>query len=180
MPGEQELLRLCLLNQAQAQYILYDRYVTAMFNVALRVLGSVPEAEDVVQESFVKVFQHLSHFRGDSTLGAWIRRIVLTTALTRLRILKRLQFEPLEAKYATAMEDTGEETPAWDAQTLHRAIQALPEGCRVVFVLFALEEMSHKEIAQNLGVSESTSKTQYMRAKKLLREHLVKHTLKLV
>ncbi|MCC6283159.1 MAG: sigma-70 family RNA polymerase sigma factor [Saprospiraceae bacterium] len=143
-----------------------------MYNTALRIVVHTSEAEDVLQESFTKVFQRLHSFRRESTLGAWIKRIVVNTALNHLRQKKKLQFVPLEA-WAEQAPDIGEDPETWDASMLHDAIKKLPDGCRVVFTLFLVENMGHKDIAQDLGISESTSKTQYMRAKKLLREHLL-------
>lgn len=170
---EQNLLQRCLKGESKAQFVLYNRYVTAMYNTAIRLLPHTPEAEDVLQESFTKVFQQLHTFRSDSSLGAWIKRIVVNTALNCLREKRKLHFVTLEN--GTDREDEPcEETDQWDARTLHEAVKKLPDGCRVVFTLFAIEEMGHKAIASALGISESTSKTQYMRARKLLKDHLLK------
>lgn len=166
---EKDLVQRCLKGDMRAQYDLYNRYVTAMYNVAIRIVVHQAEAEDVLQDSFTKVFQQLHTFRSEATIGAWIKRIVVTTALTHLRNKKRLQLVEIQA--FPELEEENEETP-WDAKTLHEAIKKLPEGSRVVFTLFAIEEMSHKDIAKALGISESTSKTQYMRAKQLLKQHL--------
>lgn len=172
---EQELLKRCLNGESQAQYVLYNRYVTAMYNTAIRMVVQVPEAEDVLQEGFTKVFQQLHTFRNESTIGAWIKRIVVNTALQYLRRKQQLQFVEMET-WPDVAEETYQEMPVPDASMLHEAVKQLPDGCRVVFTLFAIENMPHKAIAQDLGISESTSKTQYMRAKKLLRAHLLKMT----
>ena len=169
---EFELIQRCLRGDASAQFGLYDRYVSAMYNTALRIVVQASEAEDVLQESFTKVFQRLHSFRRESTLGAWIKRIVVNTALNHLRDQKKFQFVPLEP-WVEQTPDTGEIPETWDAALLQEAIKRLPDGCRVVFTLFLVENMSHKDIALDLGISESTSKTQYMRAKKLLREQLL-------
>lgn len=169
--SEKQLLTRCLAGNSLAQHELYERYIDAMYHTALRMMANTAEAEDVVQEGFTKVFQQLHTFRSESTIGAWIKRIVVTTALTHLRNKKK--FQVVELNVATDIEDEApEEEPMWDAKTIHQAIQELPEGCRVVFNLFLIEGMQHKEIAEVLGISESTSKTQYMRAKLLLRERL--------
>ncbi len=170
---EHDLLQRCLKGESQAQFVLYNRYVTAMYNTAIRLLPQSPEAEDALQESFTKVFQQLHTFRSESSLGAWIKRIVVNTALNYLREKRKLHFVTLEN--GTDREDEPcEEAEHWDARTLHEAIKKLPDGCRVVFTLFAIEEMGHKAIGSALGISESTSKTQYMRARKLLKDHLLK------
>ncbi len=170
--NEQDLLQRCRHGDSQAQYRLYNLYVTAMYNTAIRMLAHAPEAEDVLQVSFTKVFQQLHTFRNESSLGAWIKRIVVNTALEYLRTRRKLTFLALENGQDIADEPT-EEVYDWDAAMLHHAIKKLPDGCRVVFTLYALENLPHKSIAQTLNISESTSKTQYMRAKKLLKEHLM-------
>lgn len=169
--SEKQLLTQCLAGNPRAQYELYERYIDAMYHTAQRMVANTAEAEDVVQEGFTKVFQQLHTFRGDSTIGAWIKRIIVTTALTHLRSKKKFQVVELNV-VADVEEEIPEEEPLWDAKTIHNTIQELPEGCRVVFNLFLIEGMQHKEIAEVLGISESTSKTQYMRAKQLLRERL--------
>ena len=171
-PTEQELLQRCLKGDAQAQYRLYEQYVTAMYNTAIRIVVLPADAEDVLQESFTKVFAQLHRFRNESTIGAWIKRIVLNTALHHLRARKRLQFAELDAGQDVA-DDGPNSDSAWDAATLHEAVKQLPNGCRVVFSLYVIEDMGHKDIAAALGISESTAKTQYMWAKKLLKAHLL-------
>lgn len=170
---EHELLQRCLLGESQAQYVLYNRYVTAMYNTAVRMVPQSAEAEDVLQEGFTKVFQQLHTFRSESTVGAWIKRIVVNTALQHLRKRQQLQFVALDT-WTDPPDEPPDEADTWDAPMLHEAIKKLPDGCRVVFTLFAVENMGHKAIAEELGISESTSKTQYMRAKKLLKAQLVR------
>ncbi|MFN7118689.1 MAG: RNA polymerase sigma factor [Saprospiraceae bacterium] len=169
---EQELIKKCLKGDMRAQYELYNRYVTAMYNVALRIVSHQTEAEDVLQDSFTKVFQQLHTFRSEATIGAWIKRIVVTTALTHLRGKKKLQIIEMQQLPELEDDEQHEADMIWDAKTLHESIKKLPEGSRVVFTLFAVEGMSHKEIAKALNISESTSKTQYMRAKQLLKQQL--------
>ena len=169
---EHELLQRCLRGESQAQYVLYNRYIAAMYNTAIRIVPKVSDAEDVLQEGFTKVFGQLHTFRNESTIGAWIKRIVVNTALQHLRVKQKLQFVEVDVLPDVA-DEACDEADTWDAPLLHEAIKKLPDGCRVVFTLFAVENMGHKAIAQDLGISESTSKTQYMRAKKLLKAHLL-------
>lgn len=143
-----------------------------MYNTAIRIVPQTAEAEDVLQESFTKVFQQLHLFRSESSIGAWIKRIVVHTALQRLRTKQKLTFVTLEAQ-SDWEDEPCEVAYNWDAGQLHEAIKKLPDGCRVVFTLFAVEDMGHKAIAETLGISESTSKSQYWRAKKLLKTHLL-------
>lgn len=173
---EKALVARCLAGDAQAQYQLYNRYVTAMYNAAVRIVGHSAEAEDVLQEAFTKVFQQLHTFRQEASIGAWIKQIVVNTALNHLRSRKKLTFVELE-KGIEPVEDTSDLPPQVNAAVIHEAIKKLPGGSRVVFTLFAVENMSHKAIAEELGITESTSKTQYHRAKLLLRDHLTNSNL---
>jgi RNA polymerase sigma-70 factor (ECF subfamily) len=142
-----------------------------MYNTVVRMAPSDTDAEDIVQEAFIKVFQNLSQFKGDSTLGAWIKRIVINTALNFLRRHKRINYlnTEIEDTLAQPLEADVQET---DIHRIHQAIKTLPEGCRLVFNLYLLEGYQHKEIAQILGISESTSKSQYQRARRLLQRQL--------
>lgn len=169
---DKNLLRQCINGSQQAQFELYGRYATAMYHVAYRIVAHREGAEDVLQDSFLKVFHQLHTLRNEITLSAWIKRIVVTTALNYLRSQKKMQFVDFQPTDEHLELPDGEEEAPWDARALHDAIQMLPDGCRVVFSLYAVEETPHKDIAQMLGITESTSKTQYMRAKKLLRKHL--------
>jgi RNA polymerase sigma-70 factor (ECF subfamily) len=168
---EKTLVRRCLLGDAPAQRQLFQRYVGAMFHTILRLTANREDAEDLTQETFVKVFERLDSFRGDSTLGAWIKRIAVNHALNFLRQSKRLYFVALEFHTALPDEpDIDEESWACDIRQVHEAIKALPDGCRMVFSLHLLEGYRHQDVAEMLGITESTSKTQYMRAKRLIRE----------
>lgn len=157
----------------QAHYTIYKRYVGAMFHTAIRMLGNKEDAEDVTQEIFIKVFQRLDSFRGESTLGAWIKRVAINTSLNFIRNKKKLFFEEINEKTTVADESEIDEQ-AWefDIRRIHEAIKDLPGGCRLVFNLYMLEGYQHKEVAQLLDISESTSKTQYKRAKRLLKKML--------
>ncbi len=171
---EKNLIRQCLKGNPQAQLTLYNRYVQAMYNVVIRMHPHPMDAEDILQDAFVKVFRNLSSFQGEATLGAWIKKIVINTCLNFLRKKKKLSFVQLEANDAFVEENEGIGAPQINMKKIHHAIKKLPEGCRVIFSLHLLEGYQHKEIAQILDITESTSKSQYHRAKKLLREELSK------
>jgi len=169
---ENRLIKQCLLGNAKAQKQIYTRYAGAMYNVAARIVGDRIEAEDVVQDVFIKVFQQLKQFKGQSTLGAWIKRITVNTALNNLRKHKLLV-------YSDEMEDQAEEiiesrTTRFSVNEIHHAIKKLPEGSRLVVSLHLIEGYQHQEVASILGISVSTSKSQYHRGKKLLRLGLEK------
>ncbi len=167
-----DLIRLCLQGNRLAEHRLYQQYVQAMFHTALRMLGQESEAMDVLQDAFLKVFQSLGSFRQESSLGAWIKRIVVNMSINHLRQKKQQAWQdlPPDAEQRPAL--TTEGIDALQAADIHKAILALPPGSRTVFNLFAVEGYSHQEIADLLGISESTSKSQYFRAKQLLQTHL--------
>lgn len=164
---EAELIKACLENNRFAQRTLYDRYKRAMYTLAYRLTNDFDDANDVLQDAFLDVFRKLENYRGEATLGAWIRAIVVRKAYRKLEKPKMWQLVE-EIPEATAV-DWGE---AINAEYLEKAIQALPEGFRTVFILIEVEGYTHKETAEILGVSEGTSKSQLFYAKKKLREML--------
>lgn len=165
---ETELVQSCLKNDRVAQKDLYDKYKKAMYTLAYRITGDFESANDVLQDAFVKVFKGLPGFRGDSTLGAWIKTIVIRTAYSYLR-KDKLFFEDIENVNLKNHLDWGHYL---DAEYLEKAILSLPEGYRTVFVLIEVEGYSHKDVAEMLGISEGTSKSQLFYSKKRLREML--------
>lgn len=165
---EKELVQSCLANDRVAQKNLYDKYRKAMYTLAYRITGDFEAANDVLQEGFVKVFKGLTSFRGESTLGAWIKTIIVRTAYSHLRKDKQF-FEPIENVPAATKVDWGHYL---DTEYLEKAILSLPEGYRTVFILVEVEGYGHKEVAELLGISEGTSKSQLFYSKKRLREIL--------
>lgn len=144
-----------------------------MYNICLRMLRNEADAEDLLQNSFVDVFSKLDTFRFESSVGAWIKRIVVNNCINHLK-KRRLALEELNDQLHGRPDDEPEEGNGYDLdpEHIHRAICRLPDGYRVVFTLYLLEGYDHKEIAEILGISEATSKSQYSRAKKKLREML--------
>ncbi len=173
--AESLLIARCLSGHRQAQHTLYRQYCDAMYNVCYRMLGSEAEAEDILQESFVDVFVKLHTFRGESTLGAWIKRIVINHCLNVFK-KRRIRFEEMNEQ----VSDVADESPPDDDYTglevrrVKDAIMALPDGYRQVLTLYLIEGYDHGEIASILGIQESGSKSQYSRAKARLRDILVK------
>lgn len=157
-----------------AQYEIYKLYNAAMFNTALRILNDTAEAEDVLQEAFLAAFTKIDHFKGDSTFGAWLKRIVVNKSINALQKRKASLVSLDEAPMEGLGEQTqdNDEAPLWNVQQIMRAIESLPDGYRIVFSLYLLEGYDHREIAQILGITEGGSKSQYNRAKKKLREIL--------
>ena len=169
---DQILVEQCLNGQQQAQQDLYQKYVQAMYNVAVRMVNHSEDAEDIIQEVFVKVFRNLHTFQGESTLGAWIKRITVNTTLNFIRKEKRNK--EVDLAEGTDIPEIIEEIDAakYSMAQIHHAIKQLPERCRVVLSLFLIEGYQHQEIAAILGITVSTSKTQYRRGRQLLQEIL--------
>jgi len=155
----------------QAMYRLYKLYVQAMYNTCIRIVVNQFDAEDILQESFVSAFQSLGSFKGESSFGGWLKRIVINKSLNAIR-QKKYAFTDLDNLHIAYEENENDEFPEVAPEAIHEAIKSLPEKARVVLNLYLLEGYMHKEIAEMLDISESTSKSQYQRARKLLREKL--------
>ena len=168
----QDLIDGCLAGNRQAQYALYKQYSRAMYNVALRIVGNEAEAEDALQEAFVRAFDKLHTYSGVSTFGAWLKRIVINQALGLVKARRE------ELRWDETLAEPAEEPPPWPdeeeytVQQVKLAVNALPDGFRMVFSLYLLEGYDHREIADILGISENTSKSQLNRAKKKVIELL--------
>lgn len=173
MQEDDDLVAGCTKGQRAMQRALYQKYAARMMAVSLRYCRCREDAEDVLQESFVKVFNNIDKFRQESTLSYWIKRIVVNTALNYHR--KNVYLYPhLDID---EVHDLGGEDPGlanYHFKELLAVLQSLPQGCQVVFNLYAIEGYKHREIAQMLNISEGTSKSQYARARSLIREMITK------
>lgn len=168
MNSEKALIEGCCRGDGKSQKQLFDLYSKKMKVVAMRYSKSDQEAEDVLQEAFIKVFAKIQSFRGESKLGSWIKRIVVNTALNQQRS-KLYLFPMVDIQELNFKEDSNISLADFHLQELVNMIQNLPAGCRTIFNLFAIEGYSHKEIADMLNITEGTSKSQYARARSLLR-----------
>ena len=144
-----------------------------MYNTVIRLVESEFDAQDVVQEGFIKAFERLDQFRFQSTFGAWLKRIMINSALDKLR-KNSPDFTDLAKVEQTVPEEDGSEIESFSPEMVNEAILKLPHGCRQVLSLYVLEGYDQKEIGLELGISVSTVKTQYRRAKQLLRERLTR------
>jgi RNA polymerase sigma factor (sigma-70 family) len=165
-----ELIEGCSKGSRNHQRALYERYSALMMGVCMRYAANEEEAEDILQDGFVTVFGKINTFAGRGELGAWMRKVFLNTALMAYRKNKArlLQTDVDTLSYSL---DSGEDLFAKvAAQDLMYMIQQLPTGARVIFNLYAVEGHEHHEIAEQLGISVGTSKSQYSRARQLLRE----------
>ncbi|HEX8331260.1 MAG TPA: RNA polymerase sigma factor [Segetibacter sp.] len=151
---------------------LYAYYSNDMFNIAMRMTANREDAEDVIQESFIKAFKSLSQLNDAGIFGGWLRKIVINTCLRHVK--KRVVYNVLPESLEEAEEENTEWLSESSFSAIHDGIKKLPEGCRQIFLLYAMEDYKHKEIGSLLNISESTSKSQYLRAKKLLQQHLKK------
>ncbi len=167
----------CKRGDRKAQFKIYRLYHMAMFNASLRILNDRFEAEDAMQEAFMKAFENLDQFSGTVSFGAWLKKIVINTSLDTLRKRKRYLTEPLEDFDAEAFPET-DDAEAYvsqdDLRLIKDEIYRLPEGYRIVLSLYLLEGYDHDEIAGILGISASTSRSQYSRAKQKLLLNLKK------
>jgi RNA polymerase sigma factor (sigma-70 family) len=170
---EIDLVRDCLDGKRGAEEALYKRYSAKMLGICLRYLPDRAEAEDAMVSAMVRVFAQLATFRQEGSFEGWVRRIAVNEALGVLRRKKNLRFEEVEV--ANRQRSDHDAETKLEADELLQMVQHLPPGYRTVFNLYAIEGYSHKEIAELLGVTESTSKSQLNRARNLLKEMIAKH-----
>lgn len=173
MNPSHELIAACLRNKASAQKQLYEAYAPQMLGVCYRYARDKDEARDMMQEGFVKVFRNLHQWKGEGELGAWIRRIMVNAALNWLRDHRRMQWED-ESAIPEHFESNSVPTPIdhLDARQLADLIRQLPPGYQAIFNLHAVEGYPHVDIARMLGINEATSRSQYLRARRLLMERI--------
>jgi len=168
-----KLITGCRQGDRQAYHQLYKLYSRAMYNVGYRIVNDAEEAKDVLQDAFISAFNSLETYRGDSAFGAWLKRIVVNKAIN---LVRRRRFEriPETAGFDVKdveMVDELEGFP-FTVENVKKAIQQLPDGYRVVLSMYLLEGYDHAEIGEVLGISESTSKSQFNRSKRKLKEIL--------
>ncbi len=166
---ESDLIKGCLDDNRRMQEELYNRFSPRMYAVCLRYAANTEEAQDILQEGFIKVFKKLESFRGEGSFEGWIRRVIVNTAIEHFR--RKKYFTPVTEKEENTIE--GQYTSALDdlaAKDIMALVQELSPGYRTVFNMYVVEGYSHKEIANMLGISEGTSKSQLSRAKVILQD----------
>lgn len=164
----QKLVKQCIKGNRQAQYELYNQFAGAMLTVCYRYTKSVADAEDVLQEGFIKVFSNLEKFRNDGELGGWIRRIMVNTAINYLKKNSRYQSDLSFTDQGLHLVSNENPELKMEAKELAALIRQLPTGYQTIFNLHAVEGFTHVEIGKVLGISEGTSRSQYFRARALL------------
>jgi RNA polymerase sigma-70 factor (ECF subfamily) len=173
---EESILEGCIAGKREAQYELYKKFASSMLAVCFRYARNRDEAEDLLQEGFLKVFQKISSFRREGSFEGWMKRIMINHALNEIKKNKRVPFlEDIEVVNETEIVDleehTGNLAPV-PADVLLEMIRSLPVGYQIVFTLYVIEDYSHKEIAIELNISENTSKTQLLKARRVLKSKL--------
>jgi RNA polymerase sigma-70 factor (ECF subfamily) len=169
MITESDLIEGCKRGDRKMQHELYLRFAPKMFGVCLRYAGNTEEAEDILQEGFIKVFNKIGSYRGEGSFEGWIRRIFVNTAIEHFR--KKTYLQPIteheestvEGKYLSVLDNLAE-------KDIIKLVQQLSPGYRTVFNMYVIEGYTHKQIAEALGISEGTSKSQLSRAKQILQE----------
>lgn len=165
------IIEACKKGNETARYQLYQLYAKAMFNVCYRMMNNREEAEDMLQEAFTLAFLKLDSFRYESSFGSWIKRIVVNTCINAIN-KRKVDLMYCEEIYDGDLAEEEAVQPEFTVKSVSRAMEKLPEGSRMVFSLYLLEGYDHGEIAQILSISESTSKSQFMRAKRRVAELL--------
>jgi RNA polymerase sigma-70 factor (ECF subfamily) len=176
--SEAELIKECIAGNPLAQKQLYQTYSRKMMGVCMRYAGNYDEAKDVLQDGFIKLFEKLKTFSGTGSFEGWMRRIFVNTALDAYRKNKqeRQLLDIDDVSYFLSVKELVTDEMA--AEDLMKILQKIPAGYRTVFNMFAIEGYSHKEIGDMLGITESTSKSQYSRARDFLKNILEKQGIK--
>ncbi len=177
MVDQQKLVKDCLRNNPAAQKQLYDLFAESMLGICYRYTKSLHDAQEVLQVGFIKVFANLHQFKHDGELGAWIRRIMVNTAINYLKRKPRYQLDlGFEEEYLHPVE---KESPdlALNMKDILNLVRQLPAGYQTIFNLHAVEGYTHVEIGKMLGIREGTSRSQYARARALLIGWLEKHSV---
>ncbi|WP_207535873.1 RNA polymerase sigma factor [Desertivirga arenae] len=166
----------CKEGNRKAQFELYKLYSKAMYNVAMRILNNADEASDMLQESFIDAFLRIKEFRQESSFGMWVKQIVVNKCISQLRKRKFefLSVEDVDLSEIADEDEFDEEELQFQVEEVKKAIQLLPEGYRIVLSLYLLEGYDHEEIAFILKITENTSRTQLLRAKRKLMDLLTR------
>lgn len=161
------LVNECRQGSRKAQFEIYKLYATAMYNVALRIVNDDAEAEDVLQEAFLDAFNRIKDFRQETTFGLWLKQIVINRSINYLR-KRKMDLVSLEEVEVADEPNYDESETHFKVEAIKAAMAELPDGYRVVLTLYLFEGYDHEEIAHILKITENTSRTQYMRAKRKL------------
>ncbi|MFZ5941415.1 MAG: RNA polymerase sigma factor [Bacteroidota bacterium] len=174
MTSDTDILSGCVRQQPKAQRELFDKYGASLLGICMRYAASREEAEDVLQEGFVKIFNNITAFKGEGSLMAWMRRIVINTAITHYhRTLKHRYHSDISVVKEREFDEPYFGESDFTHEELWKVIQSMPDGYRMVFCLYAIDGYKHREIADLMKIDENTSKSQYSRARRWLQERLL-------
>jgi RNA polymerase sigma-70 factor (ECF subfamily) len=181
MLQDQNIVKGCQQFHPASQKALYEKFSGVMFGVCLRYAANREEAKDLLHEGFLKIFTCISQYRNEGSLEGWVRRVMVTTSLLHLRKKKKITFENIDAKESYQNINVEEELQDCDLKNsdfseaeLLATINSLPPMNKIVFNLYYIENYSHKEIGDLLGINEVTSRTRLLRSRKMMQSHLVK------
>ena len=175
MDGEKDILAGCIKGKQSAQRELFERYSRLLLAVCNRYAENIEEAEDVMQEGFVKIFLNIKEFKAEGSLVAWMRRIMINTAITHYHKMRKHRYhDDLDDVNETKFEEITWSEAEFTREELFNVIHKMPDGYRQVFNLYAVEGYKHREIAEIMMIDENTSKSQYSRARRWLQERLIK------
>lgn len=169
----EKIVEKCKKNDREAQKLLFETYSPVLFGICLRYAKDKYEAEDTLQDGFLKILNKISDFNGSGSFEGWMKRIIVNTAITNYhKNKKHNQNHDINEIHETNIEGSNFESADYTSEELMKVVNSLPDGYRIVFNLYAIEGYKHKEIAEQLNIDINTSKSQYSRAKKLLRKKL--------
>lgn len=171
--SEEEIVKGCQQHERKYQEVLYRLYARKMYGICMSYAGNREFAQDMLHDAFLKIFRTIETYKSDGTLEAWIRRVVTNTAIDQLRNKQRLDNYITEEMDGTVQVKNPTVLSELATKELLNLVSHLPDGARAIFNLFAIEGYTHREIATQLQISESTSKSQYNRAKKLLQNLII-------
>jgi len=175
MMSDRQIIELCAKYDRKAQQMLYDKYSRLLLGVCLRYATDKAEAEDILQDSFLKIFHNIKDFTGSGSFIGWLRKVAVNTAITHYhKNLKYRYHVDIEEYVSVETGITSFEEDYFTSDELYKVLNELPTGYRMVFNLYAVEGYKHKEIAEILGIDTNTSKSQYSRAKAVIRDKLEK------
>lgn len=170
---EKQLIKACINNNPKAQRLLYEKYDARFFAVCKRYFTDIQQAEDILVKGFMKIFQNIHKFSSEGSFEGWMHRIMVNECLMELRKNKILHLNVDDYSYSISSEELTSQKIEED--DIMKFLDYLPEGCRIVFNLYVIEGYKHREIAENLGITEGTSKSQLNLAKTKLKEILSKN-----
>lgn len=170
---EKQLIKACINNDSKAQRLLYEKYDALFFAVCKRYFTDIQQAEDALVKGFLKIFQNLKSYSFEGSFEGWMRRIMINECLMELR--KNKIFHLNVDDYSSSISSNQEASQQIEEDDVMKLLDYLPEGCRLVFTLYVIEGYKHKEIAESLGITEGTSKSQLNLAKTKLKEMLSKN-----